>query len=117
MTAFDKAWGVVKGADSTGEDSPYGGPQKYSDRRTGKTTFKDRSGISEVFCYECTTHYKSKDGTPIGHTLKNCRKCGSPTSHDVPKGVESWLRNQKASDNNSMVDVYDPTGKASRRGD
>ena len=57
------------------------------DYRTGKTTFRERDGISQVFCYECSTLFKSIRGDPIGHTLLNCPKCGAETSHEIPELV------------------------------
>ncbi len=61
------------------------GLSTQDDYRTGKTTYRQRDGITEVFCYECSTHFKSVDGSPCGFTVRNCLKCGSETSHEIPE--------------------------------
>jgi len=58
-----------------------------ADHRTGKTTFRQRDGISQVFCYECSTLFKSLDGSPLGHTVRTCLRCGAETSHEIPEGL------------------------------
>ncbi len=42
-----------------------------------RESLRNRDGINRVYCLVCNKLYKSKDGSPIGFTMRNC--CGQET--------------------------------------
>jgi hypothetical protein len=67
------AWNKGKGAESYGAD----GATQY------RESLRNRDGINRVYCLVCNKLYKSKDGSPIGFTMRNC--CGQETETDPNK--------------------------------
>jgi len=71
-----------------------------------RESLRNRDGINRVYCLVCNKLYKSKDGSPIGFTMRNC--CGQETETD-PNKID-FLVNYKNKDKKNAEDSPSPSG-------
>ena len=83
-----------------------------------RESLRNRDGINRVYCLVCNKLYKSKDGSPIGFTMRNC--CGQETETD-PNKID-FLVNYKnkdkknaesrpISEDGELLAIYDDMGE------
>ena len=78
-SSFNITW-----EDGTGQSSASMPPNEiHFGADSYEESLRNRDGVNRVYCLVCNKLYKSKDGSPIGFTMRNC--CGQETETDPNK--------------------------------